>query len=88
MKKLTLTILHRLPNRVRLKLSVPIKNFDSFEKNITHDIKGSIEIKYTPVTKTVIAKFDPENIYLQEVIYKILTAFSIENGMIPVKLLE
>ncbi|BBA52736.1 hypothetical protein [uncultured Fusobacterium sp.] len=88
MKKLTLTILHRLPNRVRLKLSVPIKNFDSFERNITHDIKESIDIKYTPVTRTVTAKFDPESIYLQEVIYKILTAFSIENGMIPVKLLE
>ena len=41
MKKLTLTILHRLPNRVRLKLSVPIKNFDSFEKNITHDIDSA-----------------------------------------------
>lgn len=88
MKKLTMTILHKLPNRVRLKLSVPIKNFEVFKKNITHDIKGEIQIKYTPVIKTITTKFDPENIFLQEVIYKIITAFSIENGMLPVRLLE
>lgn len=88
MKKLTMTVLHKLPNRVRVKLSVPVKNFELFERNITHDIEESIKLKYTPVTKTLTAKFDPENIYLQEVIYKILTAFSIENGMVPVKFLE
>lgn len=87
MKKLTMTILHRLPNRVRLKLSVPIKKLDVFEKNINTEV-GDISLKYSPITKSVVVNFDPEQIYLQEVIYKVLTAFSIENGMIPVKLLE
>ena len=34
MKKLTITMLHILPNRVRLKLSAPIKDTKSFYSNI------------------------------------------------------
>ena len=34
MKKLTITILHILPNRVRLKLSAPIKDTKTFYSNI------------------------------------------------------
>ena len=30
MKKLSVTIMHKLPNRVRLKLSEPIKSFEKF----------------------------------------------------------
>ncbi len=87
MKKLTVTILHKLPNRVRLKMSEPVKNLETFEKNIKSGIEN-ITIKYSEITKTVVVNFDPENIYLQEVIYKVLTAFSIEKGMLPVKLIE
>ena len=87
MKKLSVTIMHKLPNRVRLKLSEPIKSFEKFKENIVKDSE-SVELKYSPVTKSIVAVFNPEKINLQEVIYKVLTAFSIENGMMPVKLLE
>lgn len=87
MKKLSVIIMHKLPNRVRLKLSEPIKSLENFKENVTKDSE-SIELKYSPVTKSVVATFNPEKINLQETIYKILTAFSIENGMMPVKLLE
>lgn len=87
MKKLSVTIIHKLPNRVRLKLSEPLKCFETFKENVTKDSE-SVELKYSPVTKSVVATFNPEKINLQETIYKILTAFSIENGMMPVKLLE
>lgn len=87
MKKLSVIIMHKLPNRVRLKLSEPIKSFETFRENVTKDSE-SIELKYSPVTKSVVATFNPEKVNLQEAIYKILTAFSIENGMMPVKLLE
>ena len=80
MKKLSVIIMHKLPNRVRLKLSEPIKSFETFRENVTKDSE-SIELKYSPVTKSVVATFNPEKV-------KILTAFSIENGMMPVKLLE
>ena len=87
MKKLSVIIMHKLPNRVRLKLSEPIKSFETFRENVTKDSE-SIELKYSPATKSVVATFNPEKVNLQEAIYKILTAFSIENGMMPVKLLE
>ena len=87
MKKLSVVLMHKLPNRVRLKLSEPIKSLESFKENIRKDTE-SIELKYNRVTKSIVATFNPEKINLQEVIYKILTAFSIENGMMPVKLLE
>lgn len=87
MKKLSITIMHKLPHRVRLKLSEPIKNLESFKKSLTVD-GDPIQIKYSPVTKTVIALFDVEKITLQEVIYKVVTAFSIQNGMMPVKLMD
>lgn len=88
MKKLTATIIHKLPNRVRIKLSERIKNFEIFKATIIKDNEENIEIRYTPVTKSVVAVFDPEKINLQEAIYKILTAYSIENGMLSIKLLE
>lgn len=87
MKKLTVTVLHSLPNRVRLKLSVSIKKLDIFKKSVSHDVEY-LELKYNPVTNTVLVTFDPEIILLQEVIYRVITAFSIENGMIPVRLLN
>ena len=87
MKKLTVTIIHKLPNRVRLKLSEPIKKMEEFKKNLS-DNESEISIKYTPVTRSLVANFDPSKITLQETIYKVLTAFSIENGMMPIKLLE
>lgn len=87
MKKLNVTIMHKLPNRVRLKLSEPLKCFETFKINVTKDSEG-IELKYSPISKSVIAVFNPEKVNLQEMIYKILTAFSIENGMMPIKLLD
>ncbi len=87
MKKLTVTVLHSLPNRVRLKLSVSIKKLDIFKKSVSHDVEY-LELKYNPVTNTVLVTFDPEIILLQEVIYRVITAFSIENGMLPVRLLN
>lgn len=37
MKKLSVIIMHKLPNRVRLKLSEPIKSFETFRENVTKD---------------------------------------------------
>ena len=39
MKKLTITMLHILPNRVRLKLSAPIKDTKTFYSNIKNNLK-------------------------------------------------
>lgn len=87
MKKLSVTVLHSLPNRVRLKLSTPIKRLESFKKNIKHN-GGYLDIKYSPVTRTLVVVFDNNAGYLQEIIYKVVTAFSIENGLLPIRLID
>ena len=87
MKKLTITMLHILPNRVRLKLSAPIKDTKSFYSNIKNNLKY-LEMKYNTRLKTVTLNFSPSEIFLQEIIYRVAISFSIENGLLPVKLIE
>lgn len=87
MKKLSVTVLHSLPYRVRLKLSTPIKNLENFKKNIKTN-GGYLDLKYTPITNTVTVIFDSNAGYLQEIIYKVITSFSIENGLLPVRLID
>ena len=86
MKKLSLTILHRLPNRIRFKVYPRIRNFKVFEEFLNVD--NNMEIRYNTKINTLLVKFDPKKIYLQEVIYKVVTALSIQHGMMPVKLIE
>lgn len=87
MKKLVVTVMHKLPNRVRLKFSEQIKSLESFKNDVTAGGEN-IFMRYSTVNKTVVATFDFEEISLQEVIYKIVTAFSIENGMLPIKIID
>lgn len=87
MKRLVATVMHKLPNRVRIKFSEPIKYLDNFKHDVTAGGED-IQMRYSPVTQTIVASFDFEEVSLQEVIYKLLTAFSIENGMMPVKVID
>lgn len=87
MKKLTITILHILPNRVRVKLSAPMKEPKVFYQNIKNNLKY-LKMKYNTRLETVTLNFSPNEIFLQEIIYRVAISFSIENGLLPVKLIE
>lgn len=87
MKKLTITVAHRLPNRVRLRLSDPIKDTKKFYSHMTNNLKH-LKMKYNKTLKTLTLNFEPNEIFLQEIIYRAAIAFSIENGLMPVKLVE
>ena len=87
MKRLTIGVVHRLPNRVRIKLSAPIKDVKSFYASIKNNIKY-LEMKYNKRLNTVTLKFSTNEIFLQEIIYRVAISFSIENGLLPVKLVE
>ena len=56
MKKLTITIVHILPNRVRLKLSAPVKDTKTFYSNIKNSLKF-LEMRYNSRLKTVTLNF-------------------------------
>ncbi|MBS9775697.1 MAG: hypothetical protein KGV57_01235 [Fusobacterium sp.] len=87
MRKLSISIIHRFPNRLRVRLSLPMKEPKSFFTMIRHNI-NYLEFKYNKKTKTLTVKFNPDEIFLQEILYRIAIAFSVENGLMPVKLLE
>lgn len=87
MKKLSITILHRLPNRVRVKLSLPIKDIKTFYKAVKSNL-NTLNFRYTPRSRCLILEFEPNEILLQEIIYRVGIAFSIENGLVPIRLLE
>lgn len=87
MEKLIVTILHKLPNRVRLRTSKPIKNKENF-CNFVKQETSNTKIKYNKVSNTLLITFNPQEILLQELIYKAIMAFSIENGLQSVKMVQ
>lgn len=87
MKKLSLTVVHRLPNRVRIKLSLPMKEPKNFFKTIKNNL-SRLSFKYNTRSRCITLEFEPSEILLQEIIYRVGIAFSIENGLMPVRLID
>ena len=87
MKKLTLIILHKLPNRVRFKISHDIANTKKFFETIKVETKNTA-LRYNQTINTLLVTFEPEEISIDEVIYRTATALSVEHGMTSVKLVE
>lgn len=87
LEKPTVKIIHRLPNRVRVKFSNSLKNNYTFCKMIKEN-SNHTKIRYNHVINTLLVKFDPSEVLLQEIIYRICTAYSVENGLIAIKLIE
>ena len=87
MKKLTLTVLHKLPNRVRFKVSHEIIDTKKFFETIKVGAK-STALRYNKTINTLLITFEPEEITIDEVIYRTATALSVEHGMTSVKLVE
>lgn len=87
MKKLTLTILHKLPNRVRFKISHGIINQKKFFETIEVETKNTA-LRYNKIINTLLITFEPEEISIDEIIYRTATALSVEHNMISVRLVE
>jgi len=83
MKKLTLTVLHKLPNRVRFKVSHEIIDTKKFFETIKVGAK-STALRYNKTINTLLITFEPEEITIDEVIYRTATALSVEHGMTSV----
>jgi hypothetical protein len=74
---------HKLPNRVRLRLSHPLKEPNKTVQNIEHH-DGIRPIIYTPKTQNLLVNFDPREISLEEIIIRASLSFSTEYGLAPV----
>lgn len=87
MEKPSITILHKLSFRVRIKFSWPPRNMQNIEQVVMEHI-GIRSISYNTITKTALIYFNPLEVELQEIIIRIAVALSKEYSMIPIRILE
>lgn len=83
---LTISILHKLTGRIRLRLSHPPENVEPF----LHAIKnhpGIDHISFTPVTGSLLAVFEPDTISYEELILRTAVSLSRDYDMLPVQVL-
>jgi hypothetical protein len=85
-KKPTVTIVHRLPGRVRARLSQGPRDSERLKAAILeHD--GLESIDYTPVTRSVLVRFNPHAISEEEIVLRIALHLSLDYHGAPVRLL-
>lgn len=78
-----LNIMHQLPGRVRLSLSMPPRRIEKFETEVLGHI-GIHCVKFSPITRSVLVYYNPIEIEMPEIIIRIGTALSIEYNMCSV----
>ncbi|WFD09925.1 hypothetical protein [Tepidibacter hydrothermalis] len=83
----SIVILHKMHNRVRVKISLPIRNEENV-RNMIMNTQGIKSFEYSPITKSILVYFDHSKIELEEVIIKITIAFSKEYGLIPINIIS
>lgn len=83
-EKPVVTIVHSLPGRVRFRLSLAPEEPKTFEKTVKNH-PGIFEIQYTSHTKSVLIKFNPNDVTQEELVIRIGMLLSIENNNVSVK---
>ncbi len=85
-KQLEITIIHKIPGRIRLRLSHPPSVVNSFIEAIKNH-EGIDNITYTPVTGSLLMAFDPAEITYEELIVRTAVSMAREYEMKPVHVL-
>jgi hypothetical protein len=84
-KKLAVTALHELPGRLRVRLSHPLADAASFDAAIrSHE--GIEPVRYTPITRTVLLRFDTDSIRREELLVRVALTMSLQYGNRPVRI--
>lgn len=84
--KPTLTILHELPGRIRVSLSHPIAGKESVAAALEGHA-GVENIEYTPITRSVLLRFRPDEVTREEIVVRVALALALDNGGVPVRIL-
>lgn len=84
-ENLELVIAHRLPGRIRLRLSHSPRQADQMADHIQSHA-GVESIKYTDTTKNLLVRFDQNEITHQEVILRVGLSLSTDYDMLPVRI--
>lgn len=85
--ELSIEILHRLPNRIRLRFSNPVKQFNKLRSQVMEH-EGIEAYTYNSITKTALVEFDADVVNLQEILIRTAVVFSVENDLSPVRVFQ
>ncbi|MBD3290065.1 hypothetical protein GF337_14760 [candidate division KSB1 bacterium] len=84
MENPVVTIVHELSGRMRMRLSVAPKSDRRMIRSVK-DHLGIEKIQYTPVTKSVLIQFNPEEVTREEILIRIGVYLSLDNESKPVR---
>jgi hypothetical protein len=85
-EKPVVTIVHSLPGRVRAKLSHPPRDAARLRAAVMEH-EGLRSVDYSPVTRSILVRFDPRTVSQQEIVLRIAVHLSMDYGAVPVRLL-
>jgi len=81
---LSLTIAHRLPGRLRLRLSHALSDPAVLTRYVSQH-EGMLGIAYTPVTGSVLVTSDPDHVAQEEIVLRVALAMSLDRAAEPVR---
>lgn len=84
--KPTVTVVHRMPGRVRVRLSAAPEDVRRMTAAILEHA-GLDSIDYTDVTRSLVVRFDPHAVSQEEIVLRIALCLSLDYGSVPVRLL-
>lgn len=85
MNKAAIVLSHKLHNRVRFKLSLPLKDAKETGEFLT-EYKGIKSFEYNNVTRSVLIYFNPVHIDLNEVMMRLCVSYSKQYDMQPINI--
>src|SRR5208283_416014 len=85
-KKPVVTVVHSLPGRVRARLSVAPRDVQRMLAGV-REHPGMESISFSPITKSILARFKPHEIRQEEIVLRIAFHLSLDCDSAPVRLL-
>jgi hypothetical protein len=79
-----IVIVHRLPGRLRLRLSHALREPERLLATVTGH-EGLDSIVYTHITRSVLAQFDPVRLPEEEILLRVALALGLDAGAVPVR---
>jgi hypothetical protein len=84
--KPVVTVVHSLPGRVRARLSVAPGDVQRMLAGV-REHPGMVSISFSPITRSILARFVPHEISQEEIVLRIAFHLSLDCGSVPVRLL-
>jgi len=85
-EKPVVTVVHSLPGRVRVRLSVAPRDVQRMFVSV-REHPGMESIDFSPMTRCILARFNPHEISQEEIVLRIAFQLSLDYDAVPVRLL-